>query len=66
MLARYIIKLNFCFGFVQAHLVITILGCLTILAFKIFKKLNFGLKIGILKMSSKNSVCFTHGATLQI
>ena len=35
-------------------MVITISGCLTILAFKISKKLNFDLKIGNLKMLSKN------------
>ena len=33
--------------------------------FKISKKLNFGLKIGILKMLSKNSVSSTHTATLE-
>ena len=47
-------------------MVITLSGCLTILAFKISKKLNFDLKIGILKMLSKNSVSSTLTATLQI
>ena len=41
-------------------------GCLTILAFKISKKLNYGLKKGILKMFSKNCVSSTHTATLEI
>ena len=47
-------------------MVITLSGCLTILAFKISKKLNFDLKIGILKMLSKNSVSSTLTATLEI
>ena len=47
-------------------MVITFTGFLTILAFKISKKLNFGLKIGILKMLSKNSVNSTHTATLEM
>ena len=34
-------------------MVITLTGFLTILAFKISKKLNFGLKIGILKCCKK-------------
>ena len=48
------------------YMVITLSGCLTILAFKISKKLNFDLKIGILKMLSKNSVSSTLTATLEI
>ena len=47
------------------YMVITLTVFLTILAFKISKKLNFGLKIGILKMLSKNSVSSTHTATLE-
>ena len=50
----------------KKYMVITLSGFLTILAFKISKKLNFGLKIGILKMLSKNSVSCTHTATLEI
>merc|ERR1711954_636671 len=45
------------------YMVIPLSGCLIILAFKISKKLNIGLKIGILKMLSKNSVSFTHTGT---
>jgi len=48
------------------YMVITLTVFLTILAFKISKKLNFGLKIAILKMLSKNSVSCTHTATLEI
>ena len=48
------------------YMVITLSGFLTILAYKILKKLNFGLKIGISKMLSKNSVSSTLTATLQI
>ena len=48
------------------YMVITLTVFLTILAFKISKKLNFGLKIGILEMLSKNSVSSTHTATLEI
>ena len=48
------------------YMVITLSGFLTILAFKISKKLNFSLKIGILKMLSKNSVSSTHTDTLEI
>ena len=48
------------------YLAITFWGFLAMLAFKISKKLNFGLKIGILKMLSKNSVSSTHSATLEI
>ena len=48
------------------YMVITLSGCLTILAFKISKKLNFGIKIGILKMMSTNSVSSIHCAALQI
>ena len=47
-------------------MVITLLGCLTILAFKISKKLNIGQRIGILKILSKNSVSSKHTATLEI
>jgi len=47
-------------------MVITLLGCLTILALKMSKKLNFNLEIGILKMLSKNSVSSPHTATLKI
>jgi len=36
------------------------------IGFQNFKKVNFGLKIGILKMLSKNSVSSTHTATLDI
>ena len=46
--------------------VIALLGFLTILAFKILKKLNFCLKIYSLKILSKNSVSYTHSATPQI
>ena len=55
---RNIWKINF--------MVITLLGCLTKLTFRISKNLNFGLKIGILKRLSKNSVSCTHSATLEI
>ena len=48
------------------YLVITLSGFLAMLAFKISKKLSIGLKIGNLKMLSKNSVSATHSATLQI
>ena len=48
------------------YLVIALTGFLTILAFKISKKLNFGFKIGISKMLFKNSVSSTHTATLEI
>ena len=47
----------------KSYTVITLWGCFTILAFKISKKLNCGLKIGILKMLSKYYVSSTHSAT---
>ena len=52
--------------FGKNYMVITLLRFLTILAFKILKKLNIGLKIGILKMFSKNSDSPTHSASLEI
>ena len=48
------------------YAVITLSVFLTLLAFKILKKENFGLRIGILKIWSKNSVNSTHTATLEI
>ena len=48
------------------YVVITLSGFLTILAFKISKKLNSGLKIGILKKISENFATSTHNATLEI
>ena len=48
------------------YMVITLSGCLTILAFKISKNLNFDFKIGILKMLFKNYVSSTHTATPEI
>ena len=42
------------------------LGMLNHNGFKISKKLNFDLKIGILKRLSKNSVSSTQTATLEI
>ena len=50
----------------KSYTVITLWGCFTILAFKISKELNCGLKIGILKMLSKNSFTSTNTATLEI
>ena len=47
-------------------MVMTLSGCLTVWAFKISKKLNFGLEIGILEMLSKISVSSTLTATLEI
>ena len=41
-------------------------GMLNHICFQNFKKLNLGLKIGILKMLSKNSVSSTHTGTLEI
>ena len=50
----------------KSYTVITLWGCFTILAFKISKKLNCGLKIGILKMLSRYYVSSTHTASLEI
>ena len=48
------------------YMVITLLGFLTILAFEILIKLTICIKRSILKRLSKDSISFTHSATLEI